>query len=55
MVENDITVQDPLDKSNIFNTNFVSKSTVKDPNDLQRKEGVSSLNTHLSYRGGKNN
>ena len=49
LVENDLTVQDPLDQSNIFNKFFASKSTVQDPNDpvpdLIRKEGVQSLNT----------
>ena len=48
-MNNNVTVQDPLDRSNIFNHFFASKSTVKDLNDpvpnLQRKEGVSSLNT----------
>ena len=48
LVENDITVQDPLEQSNIFNSFFASKSSVNDPNDpapnLHQKEGVSSLN-----------
>ena len=49
LVENNVTVQDPLEQSNIFNKFFASKSTVQDPNDpvpdLIRKEGVQSLNT----------
>ena len=49
LVENDVTVQDPLQKSNIFNDFFASKSSVNNPNDpapnLQRREGVSSLNS----------
>ena len=48
LVENNVTIQDPLDQSNIFNKFFASKSTVHDPNDpvpnLQRKEGISPLN-----------
>ena len=47
LVENNVTVQDPLAQSNIFNNFFASKSTVHDPNDpvpnLQRKEGISHL------------
>ena len=47
LVENNVTVQDPSEQSNIFNTFFASKSTVQSPNDpvpnLQRKEGVPSL------------
>ena len=49
LVENDITVQDPSQQSNIFNEFFASKSSVNNPNDpapnLQQKEGVSSLNS----------
>ena len=49
LVENDITVQDPLEKSNILNDFFASKSTVPSPNDpvpvLVRKEGVPSLDS----------
>ena len=49
LVENDITVQDPLQKSNIFNTFFASKSTVPNFQDpaphLDRKDGVSSLDS----------
>ena len=48
LVENDRTVQDPLEQSNIFNTFFASKSTVQNPDDpapnLPRKERVSNLN-----------
>ena len=48
LVENDLTIQDPLEQSNIFNSFFSSKSSVNNPNDpvpnLERKEGVSSLN-----------
>ena len=48
LVENDITVQDPLEKSNIFNNFFSAQSTVLNPNDsapnLPRKEGVNDLN-----------
>ena len=48
LVENDITVQDPLKQSNIFNDLFASKSSVNNPNDpvpnLHRKEGIPSLN-----------
>ena len=47
LVENNVTVQDPSEQSNIFNTFFASKSTVQSPNDpvpnLHRKEGVPSL------------
>ena len=43
-----MTIQDPLDQSNIFNKFFASKSTVHNPNDpvpnLQRKEGITPLN-----------
>ena len=49
LVENDTTVQDPLQKSNIFNTFFASKSTVPNFQDpaphLDRKDGVSSLDS----------
>ena len=49
LVENDITVNDPLEKSNIFNRFFAAKSTVPNPNDpppnLQQLEGVPSLNS----------
>jgi hypothetical protein len=49
LVENDITVQDPLQKSNIFNTFFASKSTVPNFQDqaphLDRKDGVPSLDS----------
>ena len=49
LVENDITVQDPLEKSNIFNKFFASKSTLSNPNDpvpdLVRKDRVPSLNS----------
>ena len=48
LVENDIVINDPEEKSNIFNTFFSSKSSVPNPNDpaptLERKEGVSTLN-----------
>ena len=47
LVENDVTVQDPVQSSNIFNYFFASKSSVMNPNDppsnLQLKEGVSSI------------
>ena len=52
LVENDVTVNDPHEKSNIFNTFFASKATVPNYNDpaphLEPIEGVpllSSLNT----------
>ena len=52
LVENDITINDPHEKSNIFNTFFASKSTVPNHNDpaphLEQIEGVpklGSLNT----------
>ena len=48
LVENNSTIQDPLQKSNFFNKYFSSKSTVENPDDpvpnLTRKEGVSILN-----------
>ena len=48
LVENESTIQDPLEQSNIFNKYFSSKSTVQNPDDpapnLTRKEGVSSMN-----------
>ena len=48
LIENDITVQDPTEQSNIFNKFFASKSTVQNPNDpvpdLQRKADISTLN-----------
>ena len=48
LVENDETVHDPLQKSNIFNSYFASKSTVASANDpapeLERFTGVSELN-----------
>ena len=47
LVENSTTIQDPLEKSNIFNKFFASKSTVNDPEDnppqLARKELISTL------------
>ena len=47
LIENDLTVQDPTQKSNIFNDFFASKSSVKNSDDpipiLQKKEGVSPL------------
>ena len=47
LVENNITVQEPLEQSNIFNKHFAAKSTVQNSNDpgpnLPRKEGVSDL------------
>ena len=49
LVENNITVQDPTQQSNIFNNFFASKSTVKNLDDpipfLQQKEGVHLLNS----------
>ena len=48
LVENDIVINDPEEKSNIFNIFFSSKSSVLNPNDpapnLERKDGVSQLN-----------
>ena len=48
LIENDRTILDSLEKSNIFNNYFASKSTVQNSNDpvppLLRKEGISSLN-----------
>ena len=48
LVENDCTIQDPLQQSNIFNKYFSSKSTVPNPDDpapnLIRKEGVATMN-----------
>ena len=47
LVENENVINDPLEKSNLFNTFFASKSTVPNSNDpapnLERKEGVPSL------------
>ena len=47
LVENDETIQDPLQKSNIFNTFFASKSTVNNFDDpaphLDRKEDIPAL------------
>jgi hypothetical protein len=44
LVENDSTINDPHEKSNIFNTFFASKSTVPNPNDpaphLDKIEGI---------------
>ena len=49
LIENDITVQDPTEQSNIFNKFFASKSTVQNPNDpvpnLERKADISTLNS----------
>ena len=48
LVENNSVVQDPLEKSNIFNNFFASKSTVQNENDpvpiLKQKEGITPLN-----------
>ena len=48
LIENDKIVQDPLEKSNIFNNFFASKSTVPSENDpvpiLDKKEGITPLN-----------
>ena len=48
LVENDVTVQDPSEKSNIFNQFFAAQSTVESPNEpattLPREEGVNDLN-----------
>ena len=48
LVENNNTIHDPLEKSNIFNTHFASKSTVRNSNDpvpnLTKKEGITNLN-----------
>ena len=47
LVEDNLTVQDPAQKSNIFNDFFASKSSVTNSDDpipiLQRKDGVSPL------------
>ena len=44
LVENNVTVNDPLEKSNIFNTFFASKSSVPNYSDpaphLEQLEGV---------------
>ena len=52
LVENDITINDPREKSNIFNAFFASKSTVPTPTDpppnLDKIEGIpllTSINT----------
>ena len=48
LIENDLTVQDPIQKSNIFNEFFASKSSVKNSEDpipiLEKKQGVPPLN-----------
>ena len=47
LIENDSTIQDSAQKSNIFNDFFASKASVKNPDDpipiLERKANVSSL------------
>ena len=47
IVENNITVQDPLNQSNIFNKHFAAKSSVHNSDDpvpnLPRREGVNDL------------
>ena len=49
LVENDKVINDPYEKSNIFNTFFASKSSVPEHNDpaptLEQKEGVSLINS----------
>ena len=49
LVDNNITVQDPTEQSNIFNNFFASKSTVNDMDDpipfLQQKEGIQIMNS----------
>ena len=49
LVENDITIEDPLQKSNIFNTFFASLSTVQNSNDpaphLEQIEGIPLLDS----------
>ena len=49
LVENDITVQDPLQQSNIFNEFFASKSTVPNFNDpapnLEKRSDIPPLNS----------
>ena len=52
LVENDVTINDPLQKANIFNAFFASKSSVPNPDDpvpqLDRIEGIpllTSVNT----------
>ena len=48
LIENDTTIHDPLEKSNIFNKHFASKSTVKNSDDpvpnLTRRDGIPDLN-----------
>ena len=48
LVENNVTVNDPSEQSNIFNQFFASKSKVPNANDLvpglTRKEGINDLN-----------
>ena len=47
LVENDTTIQEPVEENNLLNAFFASKSTVSNPNDpapeLVRKEGVPDL------------
>ena len=49
LVENDKVIDDPYEKSNIFNTFFASNSSVPNFNDpapnLQKREDISSLNS----------
>ena len=49
LVENDKVINDPYEKSNIFNTFLASKSSVPEHNDpaptLEQKEGVSLINS----------
>ena len=33
LIENNVTIQDPTEQSNIFNTYFTSKSQVENPDD----------------------
>ena len=37
LVENDVTINDPYENSNIFNTYFASKATVPNHHDPPRK------------------
>ena len=54
LVENNNTIHDPLEKSNIFNTHFASKSTVRNSNDavqnLTRKDGIPNLNFLIHHQ-----
>ena len=52
LVVNDVTVQDPLQQSNIFNDFFASKSSVMNSNDpppIYNAKKVSHHYTHLQF------